>query len=58
MLLAVPIVAFPAASVNIAVSITTPASVNPFKASNSVEVIDTVLVVSISDMVTDAPKLE
>ena len=46
MLLAVPIVAFPATSVNIAVRITTPESVNPVKASNWVEVIDTVLVVS------------
>ena len=56
-LLPVPVAAFPAASVNIAVRVTTPASANPFKASSWAAVMDTVLVVFIADMVAGEPRL-
>ena len=56
-LLAVPVVEFPAASVNIAVRVATPASANPVNASNWDAVMDTVLVVFTSDIVAASPKL-
>ena len=56
-LLAVPVVALPAASVNIAVRVTTPASAKPVKASSWAAVMDTVLFSFIADIVAASPRL-
>ena len=56
-LLAVPVAAFPAASVNIAVKVTTPASAKPVKASSWAAVMDTVLFSFIADIVAASPRL-
>ena len=56
-LLKVPVVALPAASVNMAVRVTTPASANPVKASSWAAVMDTVLFSFIADIVAASPRL-
>ena len=56
-LLKVPVAAFPAASVNIAVKVTTPASAKPVKASSWAAVMDTVLFSFIADIVAASPRL-